>query len=838
MSVVAGVLVAAAVTPVVAVSGFAASSAVSMFENLPEHIDPGELPQPSTIYAKNPDVKGGLEVVAEFYSQDREVVDWDEISQYVKDAVVAEEDPRFYSHGGVDALAAARAVLQNVSGSGYSGASTVTMQYVRNVLIQEALAITDEEAREVAYEDAMEDSIDRKLKEMRYAISIEKKNTKDQILLGYLNIALFGSRVYGIESAAQYYYGKSAKDVTLPEAASLVGIVNAPNALRIDIPENLEANKERRDLILNSMYRTGKITEAQYEAAVETPVEPNITPRVAGCSAAEAKGLGHFCNYVQRYILNDPSFGETQQERDFNFSRGGLEIVSTIDLDLQREAISAMRDNVPQSLEGIDIGSSAVSVQVGTGKVLAMTQNRPFSEDPEVLKNNPTFTSVNYNTDFDYGGSSGFQVGSTFKPITLAEWVRTGHSVRDSINVSPRTVQESSFAARCMPDGVYGYGSFEFKNDTNEYNGNQPVMLATAQSVNGGFISMQQEMDLCDTFDLAEKLGIHRAAPQMTSDWLSNYGTTDLTRVPSGVFAGVDEVAPVTMANAYAAFAGEGVVCDAIPIEKITDPHGANVEFTGSNCRQGISPEVAAGVAFALENTVNNGLASSSRSVHGVPHLGKTGSTDDYVDTWLIVSSTEVATAVWVGNVEGKIGLRPWGMNQVRHNILPRIMEVADRKYGGDAFPEPDAAALRQTSIAIPDVRGLSYEEAATQLHAQGFNVADGGDADSSLAKGLVARTSPDVGSSAFSGSTVTLYRSAANMTKVPDNLAGATGNVAKDRVEAVRLKADFSCESGGSPDPKKDKVVGSSPGPGAEMKRDGQVTLVLKCTGKDDDDD
>ena len=144
MSVVAGVLVAAAVTPVVAVSGFAASSAVSLFENLPEHIDPGTLPQPSTIYAKNPNVEGGLEKVADFYSQDREVVEWDQISQYVKDAVVSEEDPRFYTHGGVDVLAASRALLQNAAGSGFSGASTVTMQYVRNVLIQESLAHADE----------------------------------------------------------------------------------------------------------------------------------------------------------------------------------------------------------------------------------------------------------------------------------------------------------------------------------------------------------------------------------------------------------------------------------------------------------------------------------------------------------------------------------------------------------------------------------------------------------------------------------------------------------------------------------------------------------------------
>ncbi|MBC9955089.1 transglycosylase domain-containing protein [Leucobacter sp. cx-42] len=829
MSVVAGVLVAAAVTPVVAVSGFAASSAVSLFENLPEHIDPGTLPQPSTIYAKNPNVEGGLEKVADFYSQDREVVEWDQISQYVKDAVVSEEDPRFYTHGGVDVLAASRAVLQNAAGSGFSGASTVTMQYVRNVLIQESLAHADEADREAAYEDAMEQTVERKLKEMRYAISIEKKNSKDQILLGYLNIALFGNRVYGIESAAHYYFNTTAKDLTLPQAASLAAIVNAPNALAIDDPDNIEANKERRDLMLHSMYKHGRISEKQYEEAIATPVEPHITPRVAGCSAAEAKGMGSFCNYVQRYIQNDPSFGATQQERDYNFNRGGWQIISTVNPELQAAATSAVRDNVPSTEEGISLGATAVSVEVKTGKVLAMTQNRPFSEDPDVLNSNPGYTSINYNTDYDYGGSGGFQVGSTFKPITLAEWIRTGHSVRDRVNVSARSVEFSSFRAKCMPDGVYGYGSFSFQNDDNRYNGGQQVLTATQWSVNGGFISMQQEMDLCDTFDLAEKLGVHRAAP-MTNEDLENYGTTNLTRVPSGVFAGVDEVAPVTMANAYAAFAGDGTVCDAVPIEKITDPEGNEVKFTGGNCREAISPEVAAGVAYALEATVNGGLASSAQSYMGIPHLGKTGSTDDYVDTWLIAASSRVSTAVWVGNVEGKVSLIPYGYNNSRHSIMPRILEVADRVYGGEAFPEPSESAIRQTSVNVPDVTGKSVEEATKILEAQGFTVADGGDTDSELARGLVARTDPGAGGEAWMGATITLYKSSGNMTKVPDGLTGVTGSVAAERLAAVSLNADFQCETGKKEDPDKNKVVSADPGSGTAVKGGSTVKLKLAC--------
>ena len=294
MSAIAGILVTAAVTPVVALSGAAATSAVSIFENLPSNLTPGALAQPSTIWAKDGDknVK-----ITEFYDQDRVPVKWDDISPFVKDALVAIEDPRFYTHGGVDALAASRAVLQNVAGGdGMSGASTVTMQYVRNVLVQESTAIPDPEEQEKAYAEAMDQTMDRKLKEMKLAIGVEKKFTKDEIMTGYLNIALFGRTVYGIESAAHYYFGTTAKDLTLAQSASLIAIVNRPTAYQLDIEENLEANKTRRNLILDKMVQQGKITAEQHDEAKESPVEPKITPRVQGCVVAEE-------NYRPRPLL-------------------------------------------------------------------------------------------------------------------------------------------------------------------------------------------------------------------------------------------------------------------------------------------------------------------------------------------------------------------------------------------------------------------------------------------------------------------------------------------------------------------------------------------------------
>ncbi|MFV0435448.1 MAG: transglycosylase domain-containing protein [Leucobacter sp.] len=851
MSVIAGILVTVAVTPVVAVSGAAATSAIGIFEKLPDHLNPSRLAEPSKIYAT--DSSGKVRKLTEFYDQDREMVAWNQISQYVKDAAVAEEDPRFYTHGGVDVLATSRAVLQNAAGQSLSGASTITMQYVRNVLIHEAYAIPDEKERKKAYKNAMRQDMDRKLKEMRLAISTEKQYTKDEILLGYLNIALFGRQIYGIESAAHYFYGKKAKDLTLAESASLVATVNNPSKLQIDVPENIPANQERRDKILLSMYNHGKITQEQYDEAVATPIEPNITPRLQGCNIAEEKfGAGHFCDYVQRYIKNDPSFGETPYEREFNFSRGGYKIMTTIDLDIQNAGNDAMRNSVPQVMDGIDVGAASVSVQVGTGRVLGMVQNRPFNNAEEFLSANPGYTTINYNTDYEYGGSSGFQIGSTFKPVTLAEWIRTGHSVRDIVDVNGRTVAESSFQASCLPDGVYGFGSFTFSNDNLGTRGNQPVLTAIAQSVNGGLVSMQQGMDLCGTFETAQKLGLHRASdmpqnPYDPSKLLNptlNGNPRDLSMVPSNVYAGVDEIAPITVASAFAAFAGDGTVCTPVPIDSITGPDGEPVPFTKSKCTEALSPEVAAGVAFALEYTVNNGLARHAQSAIGTPHLAKTGTTDDVVDNWTAGASSKVATATWVGNAGpfcwdpndanscSRVSTQGFGgLMYADQDIWPAMMNVADQKYGGDPFPEPSDTSIRETMVEVPNLRGKSFEEASDALTQLGFNPADGGEVDSSVAQGRVARTSPESGESVGLGSGVTIYRSNGKANEVPGGLEGSNGDDAKRTLNNAGFSSvSFACEAGGKPSPGKQKVVSTDPASGSEANTSSRVTVTLAC--------
>ncbi|NLA65070.1 MAG: PASTA domain-containing protein, partial [Leucobacter sp.] len=759
MSIIAGVLVTVAVTPVVAVSGIAASSAISIFENLPNHLNPGDLAQPSTLYAR--DSAGNQVELATFFAQNREMVGWDEISQFVKDAAVATEDPRFYTHGGVDVMGLGRAVLGVATGRDAGGASTITMQYVRNVLVQEAEAILDEEERDAAYEAATEQATARKLQEIRYAVSIEKKYSKDEILLGYLNIALFGGNVYGIEAAAQTYYGKSAKDLTLPEAASLIAIVQFPSALNLAYEENVPDNQVRRDYVLQRMLDSQRITQEQHDAAVATDVVPNLTQRQNGCVIAENNyGLGHFCDYVQRYVEGDPALGNTEEERHFNFLRGGYSIMTTVNLDLQAASLSALRGAVPPLLDHMDIGAATSTVEVGTGRVLAMAQNRPFSADAGFLESNPGYTSINYNTDEEMGGSKGFQIGSTSKTFTLAEWLRTGHSLNDMVNANGRTVNLNSFRASCL-GGVYGGGTFPVRNDSGQMPGNVSVYTATANSFNGGYISMQQQLDLCDTISIAENLGVHRASDLP----LNEDGTTTvptlrnnprgLSVVPTATFAGVDEIAPLTMATAYAAFPNQGTWCSPVPIDSMTDAEGNEVAFTKSTCTEGVSPDVAAGVLSGLEHVLT-ATGRHAYSQFGVPHFLKTGTTDDNKDRWNVGGTSRIVTALWTGNVTGFDDLNYSGLGRPDRSVFADIMYAGDQIYGGDAFPAPPRSAVERVMVAIPDVRNRPYAEAEQLLTAAGFTVINGGEVDSSVTAGLVPSSNPS--GEAGRGSAITLY--------------------------------------------------------------------------------
>lgn len=819
MSAVAGVLVTVAVTPALALTGITATNTINTFENIPNYLAVDQLSQRSNIYAVQPD--GNPYLMASFYDQNRVEVPIEEMSQFVQDAAVAGEDPRFEEHGGVDIQGTVRGAISTVTGAGVQGGSSITQQYVKNVLVQKCEVLNDDAEVDACYDDATKTTADRKLREMRMAIGLEKEYTKEQILQGYLNITLFGGVVYGVESAANYYYNTSAANLTLPQAASLVAIVNNPEAFRLDRPESetngaangYARNKERRDYILGEMLQYEKISQADYDAAIATPIEPTITLPSTGCQTAG--GSAYFCDYVSYILKSDPTFGETEDERLANFRRGGYDVYTTLDLDLQDAAEQTMSDNVP-NVATWDVGGVAVSVEVGTGRVLAMAQNKIYSQDPEVQATGAQYTSINYNTDFNQGGSGGFQPGSTYKVFTLADWLEEGHSLNERVDSSLKT-NWGTFEDSC--DGPYTYTD-SLKNDAGESGRNYSALESTINSYNTGYMGMAKELDLCEIRKTAEAFGVHRA------------DGTPLVQTASMVL-GINEIAPLTMAVAYAGIANGGTTCSPIAIDRIVVPDGSEITPPASTCTESVSTETAAGMAYAMERVLSQGSAQQSYydTFPRVPMIGKTGTTDEANDTWMSGASSKVATVVGVVNVTGDQNQRNYAANfdsgsaaTARHRMWPDIMSVANAKYGGDEFEEASRSSLYGAQVTVPDVIGQTTDAATAVLEDAGFTVVVGGETDSDLPAGTVARTSPSDGSTVAAGATVTLTMSNGNVTALPDVVGDAVED-AEDTLDGY----DVVIIDRAVTDPDQDgEVLSMNPAAGTGAAEDSTVQLFV----------
>jgi len=779
MSAIAGLLITVAITPALAISGVATRTTINTFENLPDYLAVDELSQVSTIYATTNE--GTHYPLASFYDQNRIEVPLQATSQFVRDAVVAGEDPRFYEHGGVDLQGTVRGALSTFLKQGVQGGSSVTQQYVKNVQVQKCEVMTVQEELDACFLEATKTEPDRKLKEMRLAIGMEKQYSKDDILQGYLNITGFGGTVYGIESASNYYYSTSSGALTLAQAASLIAIVNNPEKFRLDVPESetngaangYADNKDRRDYILREMLKYEKITQEQYDEAVNTVITPTISEPSTGCQTAG--GAAFFCDYVTQLLKTDPTFGEDEETRMMNFRRGGYDIYTTLDLDLQKASEDAINSNVPMTASW-DVGSVATSVQVGTGRVIAMAQNKLYTQ-LEVAPG-PEYTGINYNTNYNQGGSTGFQPGSTYKVFTLAEWLKEGHALGERVD-SARKANWGAFRDYC--DGPQYYPGYNPKNDAGEPGANYSALESTISSINTGFIGMAKQLDLCKIRDTAASFGVSRA------------DGTPLLKSAATVL-GTNEVAPLSMAVAFAGIANKGTTCTPIAIDRIVNSDGEDVPAPKSTCTQSVEPNVAAGMAYALERVLTSGSATQSygNTFPRVPMIGKTGTTDESYATWMSGASSKVATVVGVVNVTGFQSQRnarnfdSGSVSTARHRIWPEIMGVANAKYGGDGFEQASSDLIQGRQISIPDVRGLSIGEAQSKIEGAGFGFIDGGITDSEMPLNTVARTEPGGGSASI-GSLITVFTSNASQVLLPD-VVGQTLDQAKGTLSGFSI--------------------------------------------------
>ena len=299
-SILCGVLAASLVVPAVAAAGLGVSSSIGFFESLPAELTVLPPSQATKVLTSDG------QQIATLYAENRVRVPLDQMSPFIKDAIISIEDSRFYEHAGVDPQGILRALFSNLTKGGEQGASTITQQYVTNVLNEAELSQDKPDAVVLSGQKNLGD----KLREMKLAIALEKKYTKDQILEGYLNIVFFSSNAYGIEAAARYFFSTTAKELTLPQAALLAGVVNSPTFY--NPATNPDKSMVRRNQVLSEMLRLGKITQAQHDEAVATPVELKITPQEQGC--ANAAMAPYFCDYISHLILNNPAFGQTETD--------------------------------------------------------------------------------------------------------------------------------------------------------------------------------------------------------------------------------------------------------------------------------------------------------------------------------------------------------------------------------------------------------------------------------------------------------------------------------------------------------------------------------------------
>ncbi|NCT91299.1 PASTA domain-containing protein [Cellulomonas sp. APG4] len=742
VSALGGVLTAGLVMPAVATTSAVTDTSVRLFDDLPSELEPQPLSQQSRVWAAD----GAL--LATFFWENRIVVPLADISQEMQDAVVATEDKRFFEHGGVDLAGMARALVRNATSDETEGGSTLTQQYVKNVLIEAAHSEGDLAAVAAATESEGTAGYARKLSEAKMAIALEKRLTKEEILEGYLNIAQFGPSVYGVEAAAQHYFSKSAKDLNWLQAATIAGITQKPN--EHDPVSNPEVAETRRNTVATLMRDQGLVSEENYQAGIAIPIEETLRVSTIDPGCAGAGGAAYFCDYVTDVIMNSEEFGADREERRTLLYRGGLDIYTTIDLAKQAAADKALRDVVPQDDES-GLANALVAVEPGTGHIVAMAQNRTFNPHPDP---EPGETAVNYSTGKAYGGSNGFQVGSTFKPFVLAEWLRQGKSLNTIVSAERKEYKGDSWTASC---GAGPFGApWRPVNFDGGGSGSMSVLRATANSVNTAYVSMLHQLDLCKAAETAKTIGFERADGR------------DMAVVPSMVL-GSNETSPLIMASAYATFASGGTYCEPIAITRVTDPSGTELPVPQANCRSALDERVANTVTYALTKVMTEGSGRDAQ-LSGRPSAGKTGTTNENWQTWFVGYTPQLVSAVWTGNPDRNVPMQRITVNGRYHRIVygsvlaapawDRFMTAALEGAPVERFPDADRKMLYGDRVSVPNVVGRSFGDAEAILREAGFQVTRGGSAWSDVRKGAVASTNPGPGSRVNAGSAIQLVES------------------------------------------------------------------------------
>jgi membrane peptidoglycan carboxypeptidase len=678
--VLAGVLVATAFFPGIAVAGLALKTAVNSFDRLPDDLQIPPTAQATYVYAAD-----GKTLITEFYNENRTDVQLSEIAPVMQQAIVAAEDNRYYQHGGVDLKGIARALVANGSGGHVSqGASTLTMQYVRNVL-KEDPNLTPEQRQE-----ATADTAGRKLQEIRYATTLENKLSKQDILDRYLNISYFGDGAYGIGAASQHYFGKPPSQLSLQEAALLAGLVQSPDAYN-PVTGDKKSALDRRSYVLDAMAKMGKITQADADKAKATPLELHIVTVPNNCAAVPSShnDWGYFCDYFRDWWDAQAQFGAAPADRDQALNEGGYTIVTSLDPNIQA---TALKESLGVYNYGNARSAPIAVVQPGTGRVLALAVNRHYS-----LAANPGGKKYPNSVDpFVTGGSgaNGYQFGSTFKMFTMIAALEQGKTLSTQFDAPPalKTQWRDNGPGNC--DGYW----CPVNANPEWMDGPRDMWTGFGRSVNTYFVWLEQQVGPDKAVAAAKQLGIQfrakddaNRAEKSAKDW--------------GAFTlGVASVTPLDMANAYATIGAKGMYCSPLPVVSITGPDGKPVDAGKPSCKQTISPDVAAAATSAARCPVgqnsqagrcDGGTATQVGNTLGSrPVAGKTGSSEDNSTESFVGFTPQFAVAGIAANPDNPndhVG------SAIQANVIvavARTIQAASKGQPVVGFPEPPPSLL------------------------------------------------------------------------------------------------------------------------------------------------
>jgi len=714
VSVLAGVLVAGLFVPLAGMAGVSSKAAATELESLPAELSTPAPPTRSRVLMANG------KTLAYFYDENRVPVAMDNIAPVMRQAQLAIEDHRYYQHGALDFKGTLRAFIRNsTSDAGTQGGSSITQQYVKMVQVEAC------NGNKKCIAKAQAPTMERKIRELRYAIALEKKFSKDQIFERYLNIAYYGEGAYGVQAAARHYFAVDADELTLAQAALLAGLVQNPDAN--NPVDNVSAALDRRDVVLNRMTTLGIITADQAKKAKKATFdEKRVTSVRAGCVGTKYPFL---CDYVRLSLLKMPSLGKTVEERERMLNQGGLTIQTAIDpktQDLAQKKVSSVVGPTDPLISTMNM------IQPGTGLIVAMAQSRPVMGSSK--KKGETYW--NLAVDPAMGGTQGYQAGSTFKAFTIAAALEKGIPISKTFNArSPLNFTGRPFESCTGTERVPRY---EVRNSVG-HSTTIGMTEAAEYSVNTYFIQLELAAGLCNVTKMAEKAGVRLGTPDRKL-----VGFYDHT--PSFTLGSV-EVSPLSMAEAYATFAARGVHCDPIIVSEVINRAGKSLEVPDANCKKVMEPEVADGVNKVLKSVMDDGTGKRAKVYNGYDMAGKTGTIDSNEAVWFAGYTPEIAGVAMISIdntqepfIKSKSSFRRSG---VKYYSVPSTGAYLQGSGSGDAgmkiwkpvmdeyldkvpdtsFEAPSSSIEVGRQVRVPSLYGLSIESATKKLEKEGFTV-------------------------------------------------------------------------------------------------------------------